>query len=123
MVVVVNNQVLMVQQVYRGQTLWTFPGGAIEPGETPEAAAVREAFEETGLHVELLRPLCQTVRETGTGTYFCFLGRVAGGVVKLGRDPELPMDRQVLHDIRWFPLDEVQHHSEVARVSESLYEV
>jgi 8-oxo-dGTP diphosphatase len=34
--------------------LWEFPGGKIEPGETPEAAAVRECLEETGLTVEPL---------------------------------------------------------------------
>lgn len=32
--------------------LWEFPGGKIQPGETPEAAAVRECLEETGLTVE-----------------------------------------------------------------------
>lgn len=31
------------------QNRWCFPGGDIEPGETPEQAAVREAFEETGI--------------------------------------------------------------------------
>lgn len=30
---------------------WVFPGGAIEHGETPAEAAVRECAEETGLHV------------------------------------------------------------------------
>jgi len=34
--------------------LWEFPGGKIQPGETPEAAAVRECLEETGLAVSPL---------------------------------------------------------------------
>ena len=33
---------------------WGFPKGHIEPGETPEAAALREIAEETGIALESL---------------------------------------------------------------------
>jgi 8-oxo-dGTP diphosphatase len=36
-----------------GRGLWSVPGGRVEPGETPAAAAVREVEEETGLRVRV----------------------------------------------------------------------
>lgn len=39
---------------HRKLGFWVQPGGHIEPGETPDEAAIRETKEETGLEVEIV---------------------------------------------------------------------
>jgi 8-oxo-dGTP pyrophosphatase MutT (NUDIX family) len=42
---------------FEGDWAWTSPAGARQPGETPDAAAIRELREETGLVLPLRGPL------------------------------------------------------------------
>lgn len=43
-------QVLIVKANYK--PYWTFPGGLVDPRETPKECAIREVFEEVGIRVD-----------------------------------------------------------------------
>ena len=57
-----DGRVLVQQRPWQGTMpgLWEFPGGKIEPGETPEAALVRELREELAIDTDsaCLAPAC-----------------------------------------------------------------
>ena len=48
-----GGRVLLTRRADNGQ--WCLPSGGMEPGESPAETAVREVFEETGLHVRVKR--------------------------------------------------------------------
>jgi 8-oxo-dGTP pyrophosphatase MutT (NUDIX family) len=54
-----NNHALLVHNCkeYKDSKndLWVFPGGKIKEGEKPEQAAIREAKEETGICIKIIR--------------------------------------------------------------------
>lgn len=48
---------LIARHDRRGRLVWSLPKGHVEDGETPEAAAVREIAEETGIAGRVVAPL------------------------------------------------------------------
>lgn len=50
-IIIDERRVLLVAHWY-APWAWTLPGGGVNPGEEPERAAMREAWEETGLKIQ-----------------------------------------------------------------------
>ncbi len=80
--------------------IWVPPGGSIDPGEQPEACAVREAREESGYDVVLDRLVGRFHWQNapdGPMTSYVYAAHVVGGEA-IVRGPET-------REVRWFPVD------------------
>lgn len=114
-----DSQILLVLHVHDGRRYWTLPGGGVEPGETPAQAARREALEECGLAVRIIRPLFE--RDYSMGREYVFLAETIGdGQVNMGNDPEHSPDDQWIQDVRWHTLESMQDDQQIKLVIEAL---
>lgn len=52
-VYVMNDEGKFLLLLHKKLQKWVPPGGKVDPHETPDEAAIRECYEETGLQVEL----------------------------------------------------------------------
>jgi 8-oxo-dGTP pyrophosphatase MutT (NUDIX family) len=112
-VLVEDGRVLLIRHERLG--VWLYPGGHVEPNETPREAAEREFKEETGLEVKVVGPthslgsgdvwdepmplaiLLETVRypdEVHLHYDLIFLVRRVGGSLRSGR---------------WFTAEEIEN--------------
>jgi 8-oxo-dGTP diphosphatase len=58
-VLIQDDKIALIERQRAGLHYFTFPGGHLDGGESPEQAAVREAREELGLEVSIQRLLAE----------------------------------------------------------------
>lgn len=105
-VILEDGSILLIQmQNLTGEKVWTFPKGHLEPGETPEQAAVREVAEETGWDCEITSDLCKAEYSFMRGGMLVdkdvrwFLMKRVGG-------DGVPKTPEEVLDMKWLPLAE-----------------
>ncbi len=103
-VILRGNEVLLVRQ-YRlliNDMAWEIPGGKVDPDETPENAARREALEEACLRCETVKPLLyfHPGLDTCDNPTFMFLADEFEEV------SEENLDSREVSERVWVPLDE-----------------
>jgi len=107
---VINNQLLLIKHKELGEDyLWSPPGGGIEFDSSIEENLIREFLEETGLTIEVddflfvnefFSPPLHTIE-------LFFKVKVIEGELKLGKDPELDFDNQIITGIKFMDIEEL----------------
>jgi 8-oxo-dGTP diphosphatase len=97
----VGESILLVKSSYRKE--WSFPGGSIDPHETPDAGALRELKEEIGFISPPLKP-AGSIRGIWDGRP----DQVHFYELHLGQLPELRLDNREIIAARLASPDELR---------------
>jgi 8-oxo-dGTP diphosphatase len=110
-ILIQDEKILMVKHLMgNGKILWSVPGGGMDFGQNARNNLIREFSEETGLEVFVENYLFvhEYLDPPLHGMEHFFLVKKTGGELILGIDPELFLNNQILAEIRWMDINELQ---------------
>ena len=102
-IIIQDGFIILVKRVRQSDIYYVFPGGGVEPNETPEQAVLREVKEETGLEinpekflgvVEMILPEMKLHR-----LVFYYMAKMTGGAENPGGD---------ISELRWCRPEDIE---------------
>ncbi len=85
------------------QEYYTFPGGGLEEGETPEEGTIREIKEEFGIDVKVIKRLYEMNSEKFNQKEIFYLCEYVSGKFGTGNGPEFSNDPKYIDSGKYLP--------------------
>lgn len=85
------------------QEYYTFPGGGLEEGETPEEGTIREIKEEFGIDVKVIKKLYEMNSEKFKQKEIFYLCEYVSGKFGTGDGPEFSNDPKYIDSGKYLP--------------------
>ena len=108
-IIIHENKIFATQRGYgEFKDGWEFPGGKIEPGETPQEALVREIKEELDIEIEV-KDFLETVEydypkfHLSMDCFFCTIR--SGELVLKEHEAAKWLTAETLESVEWLPAD------------------
>ncbi len=98
---------LLQEKQPKAYMLWNFPAGKVDVGESFEQTAVREAREESGYDVELVKKIGIFQTTPTQAVKHAFEARITGGELNFPQDEIL--------NAKWFTFKEVEQMKDKLR--------
>lgn len=118
--ILIQDEALLLVQLkspVNDELVWMPPGGGLEFGESMEACLKREFKEESGLDIEMgsLGFVNELVSPPFHAVECYFNVKRTGGDLRLGNDPELEKNNQLLKDLQWVALQNLSEKKVVPK--------